>query len=234
MSLIHWFIEWLCKVTGYIPKSAQDKINHFQEDATKSLEEMQRHVTATTEQLLEATARIEELQYHVEQSKILDMESLQKENLRVMEENEHIRKELAESNEYFKKVESQISGILHKDEVFGFHRSVCIPGASTLTATTVDDTICVAGRTVLEDSITAEMEQEPSIRERYYMAHNYLVKYGLIQKMIEYVASQGGIQYTLGFNENNTATELYYAMEVVSKSSILEFGKKAKEDDTEG
>ena len=49
--------------------------------------------------------------------------------------------------------------------------------------------------------------------------------------MIKDAAGLGGIAYTLGYNEDCTATELYYAMEVKPQESILEFKKK---DDTEG
>ena len=108
---------------------------------------------------------------------------------------------------------------------------MCFPGASTITSFTKDNSICIAGRIVLEDSVSAKMQELSSISERYYLAHNQLIKYGLLERMIKDAAGLGGIAYTLGYNEDCTATELYYAMEVKPQESILEFKKK---DDTEG
>ena len=230
MNFICKIINWLCNKFNYIPDNAQKRINQLELTADERIQEIGRHLQESTDKLLIATREIEELRKHVEQSKVLDMETLEKENNRLNLENDKIRHDLKEANKYFEEVEAQVSNILH-NTVFGFKRSMCFPGASTITSFTKDNSICIAGRIVLEDSVSAKMQELSSISERYYLAHNQLIKYGLLERMIKDAAGLGGIAYTLGYNEDCTATELYYAMEVKPQESILEFKKK---DDTEG
>ena len=231
MNLICRLINWLCNKFNYIPDIAQKRITELEISADESLKQVGNLLQESTENLVQATLEIEQLQKHVENSKVLNMEELQKENTRVMLENDKLRHDLKESNEYFEKVESQVSEILHNDNIFGFKRSMCFPGASTITSFTKENSICIAGRIVLEDSVSAKMQQLASVSERYYLAHNQLIKYGLLERMIKDAASQGGIAYTLGYNNNCTATELYYAMEVKPQFSILTFEQK---ENTEG
>ena len=231
MNLLRRIIDWLCDKLNYIPKNAQDVILDLKDESKASMERIGKSLQESTENLIQATMEIDQLQKHVEASKVLDMEELQKENNRVLLENDKLRHDLKEANKYFEEVEAQVSRVLHGDAVFGFKRSMCFPGASTITSFTKENSICIAGRIVLEDSVSAKMQQLASMSERYYLAHNQLIKYGLLERMIKDAASQGGIAYTLGYNEDCTATELYYAMEVKPQSSILTFEEK---ENTEG
>ena len=231
MNLIRQIIDWLCAKLNYIPKNAQKAIFDLEDESKASMERIGNSLQESTENLIKATLEIEQLQKHVEASKVLDMEELQKENNRVLLENDKLRHDLKEANKYFEEVEAQVSRVLHGDAVFGFKRSMCFPGASTITSFTKENSICIAGRIVLEDSVSAKMQQLASVSERYYLAHNQLIKYGLLERMVKDAASQGGIAYTLGYNEDCTATELYYAMEVKPQSSILTFEQK---ENTEG
>lgn len=231
MNLIRRIIDWLCVKLNYIPKNAQQAIFDLEDESKASMERIGKSLQESTENLIQATLEIDQLQKHVEASKVLDMEELQKENNRVLLENDKLRHDLKEANKYFEEVEAQVSRVLHGDAVFGFKRSMCFPGASTITSFTKENSICIAGRIVLEDSVSAKMQQLASVSERYYLAHNQLIKYGLLERMVKDAASQGGIAYTLGYNEDCTATELYYAMEVKPQSSILTFEQK---ENTEG
>lgn len=231
MNLLRRIIDWLCDKLNYIPKNAQKVIFDLEDESKARMERVGKSLQESTENLIQATLEIDQLQKHVEASKVLDMEELQKENNRVLLENDKLRHDLKEANKYFEEVEAQVSRVLHEDAVFGFKKSMCFPGASTITSFTKENSICIAGRIVLEDSVSAKMQQLASMSERYYLAHNQLIKYGLLERMIKDAASQGGIAYTLGYNEDCTATELYYAMEVKPQSSILTFEKK---ENTEG
>ena len=231
MNLLRRIIDWLCDKLNYIPKNAQDVIFDLKDESKASMERIGKSLQESTENLIQATMEIDQLEKHIEASKVLDMEELQKENNRVLLENDKLRHDLKEANKYFEEVEAQVSRVLHGDAVFGFKRSMCFPGASTITSFTKENSICIAGRIVLEDSVSAKMQQLASMSERYYLAHNQLIKYGLLERMVKDAASQGGIAYTLGYNEDCTATELYYAMEVKPQSSILTFEQK---ENTEG
>lgn len=231
MNLIRRIIDWLCDKLNYIPNNAQKVIFDLEDESKARIERIGKSLQESTENLIQATMEIDQLQKHIEASKVLDMEELQKENNRVLLENDKIRHDLKEANKYFEEVEAQVSRVLHGDPVFGFKRSMCFPGASTITSFTKENSICIAGRIVLEDSVSAKMQQLASMSERYYLAHNQLIKYGLLERMVKDAASQGGIAYTLGYNEDCTATELYYAMEVKPQSSILTFEEK---ENTEG
>lgn len=231
MNLIRRIIDWLCAKLDYIPNNAQKVIFDLEDESKASMERIGKSLQESTENLIQATMEIDQLEKHIEASKVLDMEELQKENNRVLLENDKLRHDLKEANKYFEEVEAQVSRVLHGDAVFGFKRSMCFPGASTITSFTKENSICIAGRIVLEDSVSAKMQQLASMSERYYLAHNQLIKYGLLERMIKDAASQGGIAYTLGYNEDCTATELYYAMEVKPQSSILTFEEK---ENTEG
>lgn len=231
MNLLCQIIDWLCAKLNYIPKNAQKVIFNLEDESKARIERIGKSLQESTENLIQATLEIDQLEKHIEASKVLDMEELQKENNRVLLENDKLRHDLKEANKYFEEVEAQVSRVLHGDAVFGFKRSMCFPGASTITSFTKENSICIAGRIVLEDSVSAKMQQLASMSERYYLAHNQLIKYGLLERMIKDAASQGGIAYTLGYNEDCTATELYYAMEVKPQSSILTFEEK---ENTEG
>lgn len=231
MNLLRRIIDWLCDKLNYIPKNAQKVIFDLEDESKARMERVGKSLQESTENLIQATLEIDQLQKHIEASKVLDMEELQKENNRVLLENDKLRHDLKEANKYFEEVESQVSRVLHEDAVFGFKKSMCFPGASTITSFTKENSICIAGRIVLEDSVSAKMQQLASMSERYYLAHNQLIKYGLLERMVKDAASQGGIAYTLGYNEDCTATELYYAMEVKPQSSILTFEQK---ENTEG
>jgi regulator of replication initiation timing len=226
MKLIYRIIDWFCAKFNYIPKYAQEKIDELNFVANDKYQEFVANLKETTNKLNDATAEILELRKHIENSKVLDMEELQEENNRVLLENDKLRHDLKEANKYFEEVESQVSRVLHGDAVFGFKKSMCFPGASTITSFTKENSICIAGRIVLEDSISAKMQQLASVSERYYLAHNQLIKYGLLERMVKDAASQGGIAYTLGYNKDCTATELYYAMEVKPQESILTIKEK--------
>lgn len=230
MKLIYRIIDWLCNKFNYIPKCAQEKIDELNFVANDKYQEFVTNLKDTTNKLNNATTEILELRKHIENSKVLDMEELQEENQKLLKEQEKMRIELKESNKYFEKVETQVSEYLHADPIFGFKRSMCFPGASTFTSFSRENSIYIAGRIVLEDSVSAQMQQLASVSERYYLAHNRLIKYGLLERMAKDAAAQGGIAYTLGYNKDCTATELYYAMEVKKQESILEI----KNNDTEG
>ena len=230
MNILYKIINWLCIKLNYVPENARKEIELLQLTADKSLEEVSKLLQKSTEELTKTTLEIKELHKHVENSKVLEMEELQQENIRLMEENEKIKNDLKESNKYFEKVEAQVSEYLHSDPIFGFKRSMCFPGASTFTSFSRENSIYIAGRIVLEDSVSAQMQQLASVSERYYLAHNRLIKYGLLERMAKDAAAQGGIAYTLGYNKDCTATELYYAMEIKKQEAILEI----KNNDTEG
>ena len=163
MNFICKIINWLCNKFNYIPDNAQKRINQLELTADERIQEIGRHLQESTDKLLIATREIEELRKHVEQSKVLDMETLEKENNRLNLENDKIRHDLKEANKYFEEVEAQVCNI---------KRSMCFPGASTITSFTKDNSICIAGRIVLEDSVSAKMQELSSISERYYLAHN--------------------------------------------------------------
>ena len=226
MNLLCQIIDWFCAKLNYIPKNAQETINELKFATNEKYQEFIISLTDTTNKLNEATEEIIDLRKHIENSKILDMEELQAENQKLMKEQERIYKELKESNDYFEKVETQVSEYMHADPIFSFKRSMCFPGASTISSFTKENSIYITGRMVLEDSVTAQMQQLPSISERYYLAHNQLIKYGLLERMVKDAASHGGIAYTFGYNKDCTATELYYAMEVKPQESILEIKNK--------
>ena len=231
MKLLKLFMDWLYSVTGYVPKGIQNKVNIELEKISTVLKHTKEALENSNKQLDAARETIESLEYHVMQSKVLDLEALQKENERIMEEDRKVRVDMEEANEYYKTVQTQLSDIMHKDQMFGFGRSITFPGASAISAGhNQDGFVTIAGRTVLEDSIAAKMDQTSSLSEKYYIAHNQLIKYGLLEKMIDQAISHGGIQYTLAYNDNCTAVELYYAMEVKVNDNIFEIKKKNNEE----
>lgn len=145
----------------------------------------------------------------------LDKIALDKKNADLMLEQDRISAEMKRTEEYYNKVQEQLSVFMHADPPVSFSNNMCFPGATALSAYTTkgvdDQKLIVSGRTVMMDNDTENLRKLVGLSDKYSYGINYLMKNGLIDK-ISHMIVNGAIELTYGYNSACTAMELYYSV----------------------
>lgn len=222
--ILEKIIDWLYNLIGYCPKQIAKQFDDLvcpdRENTCTEETSFQERIDRIRNVLMESNERIQKLEDQIEECSMLDMKELLEINNQLTEDNQKLMKEIEKSEEYYHKVQVQVSDILHGDKTFGFGRNPCIPGSTSLMSEKVEDSIRVYGRTIFTDVLAERIKQEPSVRNKFQMAYSELLRNGLIDKLVRQLVSLGAISMTLGFNENNTTLEVYYTLEAVHHESI--------------
>jgi hypothetical protein len=118
--------------------------------------------------------------------------------------------------------------------MFGFRNNPAFPGSSCVSAVGFTDSsissksdsdkfISICGRTVFTDEATEELRKYPDMGTKYWCAINYLAKYHLTDKIMDYIIKSGSLQMTLAYNTDCTAAELYYNLQVLKPNDSFLF-----------
>ena len=225
MILLRKLIDWLYKITGYCPQEAEIKFAEQLENVVNNYSDVVDRMSKIAQELIDANKKVKELQQQIDECALLDLIELNDRNIGLESENLRLQGEINESKEYYRKIEGELSDIMHNDKRFGFGQNMTFPGSTSLIGEKSGDSVLVYGRSVLLDTIAQQIQDTPSMTEKYSIAINYLIKNGLIEKLTRQLISQGAVQFTIGFNENNTSLEIYYALEAKVKENTLEFDK---------
>lgn len=218
MGIISKFVEWYCGKYNYFPENTYERID----TVTKEYNDEVCKNEGLTDKLTQAEARIIELEERFNESQYMDYKKIEL-------DNDRVQQEMKEMNEYYRKIQSEVSDILHGDKSFKFPYNLRLPGSSTLQDLTEGNMIHVCGRTGIPDTLRARFDNESSMINQFTMMYNHLIKYKVINKMIDMIIQNGGLQLTVGFNEENTSGEIYYSMSVVKPDGMLVI----KKDDDE-
>ena len=89
--------------------------------------------------------------------------------------------------------------------------------------------IHVCGRTGIPDTLRARFDSEASLVNQFNMLYNHLIQYKVINKMVDMIVQNGGLQLTVGYNEENTSGEIYYSMTVVKPEGMIIIKKDNEE-----
>ena len=218
MGIISKFIEWYCKKYNYFPENTYERID----TVTKEYNDEVCKNEGLTDRLTQAEARIAELEERFNESQYMDYKKIEL-------DNDRVQQEMKEMNEYYRKIQSEVSDILHGDKSFEFPYNLRLPGSSTLQDLTEGNMIHVCGRTGIPDTLRARFDNESSMINQFTMMYNHLIKYKVINKMIDMIIQNGGLQLAVGFNEENTSGEIYYSMSVVKPDGMLVIKKNGEE-----
>lgn len=222
------FIDWLFGLFGYVSKkSAEATLNNQLDTKDKlylSMFEGKEHSYKMLQaQYQELEEKYQALLTRAEAMNLTTMEELNEENKKVHLENDQLHASLKEAEEYYKTVQKQVSEALHEDPVFGFNKSMAFPGSSSIDCRKdAKDTIIIAsGRSILDDETTAKIQRLPSISMKYQIGLNHLLKYGLLNKLMENLINHGALQFTYGYNKDCTCIEMYYNIQCKRPDTIL-------------
>lgn len=133
---------------------------------------------------------------------------------------DEIQAAMDKAEEYYKSVQETLSRALHDDSVYGFNKAMAFPGSTAVTTHQYTDQnsgagcMSINGRSILSDQDTAEIRNRASMSEKYQYVFNYLVKYGLIDRIAQMLVNSGAIQFTLAYNTDCTTMEVYYNTQV--------------------
>lgn len=210
MGLIRKFIDWFCAKFNYYPFNTYERIDALAKECdAKSIK-----IDGLTEELTQALTRIKELEASFDEAKYMDYKKIEL-------DNDRISQEIKEMNEYYRKIQTEVSDILHGDKNFKFPYNLRLPGSTTLQDLTEDNMIHVCGRTGIPDTLRARFDSEASLINQFNMMYNHLIQYRVINKMVDMIVQNGGLQLTVGYNEENTSGEIYYSMTVVKPEGMI-------------
>lgn len=145
-----------------------------------------------------------------------------------------IQFDMEKAEEYYKEVQSTLSKALHGDIVFGFNKGMCFPGSTSVTTNEYNEiqnngeedsefkVISLSGRSVMMDEDTARLRTYPDMTSKYRYALAHLIKYNITDQIAKMLINSGVVQLVLGYNEDNTSTEVYYNIQVRKPDVQLE------------
>lgn len=134
--------------------------------------------------------------------------------------------------EYYRETQIQLGRLLEAHPGFGYRNELSIPGStSVVTGTIGEDMILpVYGRCVIDDHVTREINEAKTLREKYVLTMNYILRFGALSRMIQALIQNGCVRFILGYRESTTTYECFFQINAqnFAKDSTLVF------DDTYG
>lgn len=224
MAALKRFIDHLFYLLGYVPNKEYvdaKNLHKLEIDATKEVLDQLRS------QLEEANAKLEEVGYDA-------YIAVRKRNAELESAQDKIEKDIEESTEFYKKVQSDISKMMHNDPLLGFPQNMAFPGATSVDARLIDEgedigkVVSISGRTIFTDDMTAKIHSATSMDDKYMIAVNQLIKLGLTDHIMKQIINYGGLQLTFGYNEDCTSIELYYNVQCVKPEVMHVIDRKEK------
>lgn len=131
--------------------------------------------------------------------------------------NAEVREEIENSLKFYRTVEKRLSEVLHSSDEFGFPSGQVFPGSicgqgKTITNIDGKDYVVVDGRGVLPEEVFDTIKNEPYVNRRYTLALSCLGKYNMFDSIVRSIISNGGVEFSLGYNGENQTYELYYRL----------------------
>lgn len=175
------------------------------------IEDLKKSLETEHKQLLELQATVEE-----KDGLILNQK-------RKIDQHEEYKRVDAE---YLRNVQKQLAEEFALHPVFGFPRSLGLPGSvsivSSRTADSPDDLgfTVTRGRIILDDTTTKYINSTPHMYEKLSHILNFMRRYGSMTKIIEDLIVNGAMSMTLAYREETTTYEMFY--EVTGKNYALD------------
>lgn len=217
------FCKWFLAKFGYKPVTAEewDNQQQFIDDITEErkrqytlISEIEASVQSLTKYQEELGVVHKKLQAENNNYKrqIEDLENKLSEQKR---RNDNFRSEVEETLAFYRTVENRLSKALHSSDEFGFPSGQTFPGSicgQAKITTNIDkiDYVVVDGRGVLPEEVFDAIKNEPYVDRQYSLALSCIGQYGMFDNILKSIISNGGVEFSLGYNEENQTYELYY------------------------
>lgn len=166
----------------------------------------------------ESRELIDKLQQRIDTVAFKTMEDYKLKQNALDAEHADLQKKIEEVLNFQKEVEKQVSRLLHRDEKFGFSGNFSFPGSTSIASEILHDNetgkpyITVYGRTVFGDEHSNKLGELLTLNEKLKYIVNVMFKQGIYDRITKDLMKLGAIQYTVGYNEDCTAYEVYYAI----------------------
>ena len=189
------------------------------QDAIASLEEYKNRYNASV-------ATNDDLQKKLDELMKLNLQDLQNENEQIRAESAKLKIDLDEQQKINEDVQKALSKALHESVMWGFPENDVFPGCisvHTRESQISDDEryIVVQGRTIFTDEMNNKLKDAKTNLERFDMILLALKKYGIYDRIVKDLMLRSGIVYTLAYNEECSAYEIYY--QITAKKEPAEF-----------
>lgn len=224
MKVLKRWIDRLFALLGYTPTEEYTEACKLHK---RAITEVEKVLEQLRNQLDAANAKLEEVGYDA-------YVAVRERNAELERTQDKIQKDVEETTEFYKSVQSSITGLLQKDPILGFPQNMVFPGATSVDARVMDGEtsdekiINISGRTIFTDDITAKIHDTTNLNDKYMIAVNQLIKLGLTDHIMKQIINYGGLQLTFGYNEGCTSIELYYNVQCV-KPKVLHVVKRNDE-----
>lgn len=134
---------------------------------------------------------------------------------RQREANAELDAKVEKSLAFYRTVEKRLSETLHTTDEFGFPSAQTFPGsvcgqAATISKTDKTEYVVVDGRGTIPLDVFDAIKAEPFVGRRYALALSCLGQYGMFDTILRSIMSNGGVEFSLGYNGDNQTYELYY------------------------
>lgn len=212
-------VERILLFFGYVPKANMENQTNFLKTELALRESEYKTIKEDYDDLCDryndATQRLNNLQAD-------SMESLKAENAKLRSEIDKVNANVAEAEEYYKTVQKQITELTSADESYKFRYNMEFAGATTLKSSILPENgnVKVTGRTILMDDTTARIQAASSLRDKYTIGLNYLLKTGLLNRLAQSLIEAGALQFTYGYTKSTTI-EVYYAIEAIVPNTYI-------------
>lgn len=210
MSMFQRFIKWLLPKLGLVYISQEDMSK-----MTDKLIETKSKFMRLQDQNNVLSRENDYLKAHINTVEFKTLEEYERKQRELETRQDVIDHDICEANDYYKEVQSALSKALHDSEVFGFKRSMAFPGSTSVQGgiVTNDDNskdVVISGRTIFPDDVTQEIQNATSMHDKYLIALNHLIRYGIVEQIAKNIINNGALEFTLAYNKNCTCLELYY------------------------
>ena len=179
-------------------------------------EEAQHKIEKLEKELESYKADCECLQARIKGVNFQTMEQYKRENDELRIQHEETIKRFDELKEMEKEIQKCISSTLHEDGNFKFEGNFAFPGSTSITTDFETDEdgkyAVIRGRTVLDDHTTERVQQAISTRDKFDILLTNLKKYGVYDHIAKELVKFCAVEYTIGYNADCTALELYYTL----------------------
>jgi hypothetical protein len=212
--MIKRFLIWLGKKIGliFLTQDQYKALMNSNEYYRSAYDHARSEYKDLSEALIELQAKFDE----ADATSILEQKKI---NDELMLKQDQIQAAMEKTEEYYKTVQETLSKALHSDAVYGFNRSLAFPGSTAVTTHEYQDSdnerfVVISGRTIVDDATTAVLRTMPDINSKYRHLYNYMVQYGLIDKIARMLVNSGALQFTLAYNSDCTTCEVYYNVQL--------------------
>lgn len=179
--------------------------------------------------LTAARKRIQSLESQLSEEMLLKSElqsqvaMVMQKNLDLKDHNDSLKRKLDQMEEYkrvdaeyLRETQKQLSEEFGMHPVFGFPRSVALPGSTSITSVRTrkpgesDEFTVARGRVILDDQITKQINQTPHMYDKIQLVLGFLARYGSLERLMKDIIYNGGMAMTLAYRDDTTTYELYF------------------------